>query len=66
LLPSPPKGFPFSLRCLTIELRGSEIDALIRQGGCLATITRTLPLYHWRCTASSISFCGDTQRRLRA
>jgi hypothetical protein len=48
------------LRCVTIELRESEVDALIRRRARPSqTIGRTPPLYDWRCTASLISICGD-------
>jgi hypothetical protein len=50
------------LRCVMVELREREIDALIRRAGLPPDTGLTTPRYERPYTASSITTCGDAKR----
>ena len=51
------------LRCITIELRETEIDVLIRRRRLAGHRRVISPPYGRRCTSSLMTICGDAQQR---
>jgi hypothetical protein len=53
------------LRCVTIELRETEIDVLIRRGRLVRDDRADLAAVKKPCTHSSMTICGDAQQRAK-